>query len=192
MSRLRHRVPAELSATERALYEAIAHGPRSLGPQHFALTRDDGSLTGPFNALLLSPPLGNALQALGAAVRYETTMTARTRELAILVVAAHWNSAFERMAHEAVGRAAGLAEEELAAVASGAIPLLADDHERAAIRLVHSATRGDLTDDQWAEARAVLTEEQIFELITLVGYYAALALQLRIFRVDQAGTSPSR
>lgn len=185
MSRLRHRVPDELAAAERDLYDAIAHGPRSRGPQHFALTREDGSLTGPFNALLLSPPLGHALQRLGAAVRYETTMTARIRELAILVVAAHWNSGFERMAHEAVGRAAGLTEGEIAAVASGAIPVLADDLERAAIVLVHAATRGDLTDDEWAEARAVLSEEQIFELVTLVGYYAALALQLRVFRVDQ-------
>lgn len=192
MSRLRHRVPAELSPAERDLYDAIAHGPRSHGPQHFALTREDGSLTGPFNALLLSPALGNALQGLGAAVRYETSMTPRVRELAILTVAAHWDSAFERMAHEAVGRAAGLTDEELAAVASGAIPALEDELERASITLVHAATRGDLTDDQWAEARAELTEEQVFELVSLVGYYAALALQLRIFRVDQAGASPSR
>ena len=40
--------------------------------------------------------MGAALQDLGAAVRYRTGLTDRVREMAILLVAAHWDSAFER------------------------------------------------------------------------------------------------
>jgi 4-carboxymuconolactone decarboxylase len=45
-------------------------------------------------------------------------------------------------------------------------------------------TRGDLSDADWAAASTALSDATIFELSTLVGYYATLALQLRIFRVE--------
>ena len=38
--------------------------------------------------------------------------------------------------------------------------------------------RGDLDDDEYAEAVAALGLPMVFELLTLVGYYATLALQL--------------
>src|SRR4051794_30937092 len=94
--------PGDLDHEQRQLYDAIAGGPRAQGPQLFQLVDDDGCLEGPFNALLLQPGLGQALQALGAAVRYETSPPDRAREVAILVVAHHWRSGFEWYAHEAV------------------------------------------------------------------------------------------
>jgi 4-carboxymuconolactone decarboxylase len=180
--RLPRFVPDELDADQAALYSEIAEGPRASGPQHFALTADDGSLNGPFNAFLLAPGIARPLQALGAAVRYETQLTARERELAILIVAAHWNSTFEQHAHEAVGRAAGLTENELAEVRAGDIPTLADAREQAVASTVFALSHGDLDDEQW---KVDLERSTIFELSTLVGYYATLALQLRIFRVDE-------
>ena len=42
----------------------------------------------------------------------------------------------------------------------------------------------DLDDQQYDQAVATLGERSLVELSTLVGYYATLALQLRIFRVD--------
>ncbi len=176
--------PNSLDPDQAALYESIAGGPRAQGPQHFSLTHEDGSLAGPFNALLLSPGLGGAIQELGTAVRYRTALTARERELAILIVATHWDSAFERMAHEAVGRAAGLSEEELSAVSDGRMPELADDRERVCALLTRALVLGDVDDALWARASGVLDQPTIFELTTLVGYYALLALQLRVFRVE--------
>ena len=87
-ARLRSFRPSELNDDQLEVYNAIAGGPRAGGP--FALTNDDGSLRGPFNAMVLSPAIGLALQSVGAAVRYRSTLTDRAREMAILVVAAHW------------------------------------------------------------------------------------------------------
>lgn len=184
MSRIPAPTPGELDDDAAALYRAITGGPRATGPQHFALTAEDGSLLGPFNAFLLSPALGSALQELGASVRYATSLSPRVRELAILVVAAHWDSAFERHAHEAVGVAAGLTADELHAVRQNRMPNLPDPLERAAVELSRALVAGDLDDLQWNAARELLGERAIFELSTLVGYYGLLALQLRIFRVD--------
>lgn len=181
MSRVPGFVPDDLDPEQRALYASIAEGPRAQGPQHFALTHADGSLAGPFNALLLSPALGGAVQELGAAVRYRTALTGRERELGILIVAAHWQCAFERRAHEAVGLAAGLTREELDVVARGGIPQL-EGHELAVARVAHALARGDIDDELWESSG--LSDETVFELTTLVGYYALLALQLRAFRVS--------
>jgi 4-carboxymuconolactone decarboxylase len=177
-------LPGELSGDRRALYDAITSGPRSRGPQLFPLTDEDGALRGPFNGFLLSPPLGDALQRLGAAVRYGSTLSDRVREMAILVVAAREDSAFEREAHEAVGRAVGLTEDEVATIRAGRVPPLADPVEAASLTLARALVDGDVDDATWAACVPPLTEESVFELSTLVGYYATLALQMRVFRIS--------
>ncbi|EFL29059.1 conserved hypothetical protein [Streptomyces himastatinicus ATCC 53653] len=102
--------PSTLGPGQRALHEEITGGPRAAGPQPFALTDAEGRLHGPFNAMLLSPALGGALQSLGTAIRYASHLTPRIWETAILVVATAWDSAFERHAHERTGAAVGLTE----------------------------------------------------------------------------------
>lgn len=184
MTRLTKLTPATLTEEQRRLYERITAGPRGQGPRTFRLADSSGGLAGPFNAMLLQPAVGAALQALGAAIRYHGALPERTRELAILVVAAHWASEFEQYAHEPMARSAGLREEDLAALRAGQQPDLADPAERAAVRAAWALARaGDLDDEQYAEAVTQLGEDGLFELSTLVGYYATLALQLRVFRV---------
>lgn len=183
MTRLDPIRPQDLDAEQTALYRSIVDGPRAQGPQHFALTRSDGALLGPFNALLLSPGLGAALQAVGAAVRYRTALTPRSREIAILMVAAHWDSSFERSAHESVGRSVGLTEAELAEIRAGRVPQLDDSGEQACAQLAHAMVHGDVDDDAWNRWAEQVGNATVFELTTLVGYYATLALQMRVFRV---------
>ena len=176
--------PEHLSGAQRALRDEITNGPRADGPQHFDLVGQDGSLQGPFNAFLLSPALGSALAALGTAVRYASGLSPRTREAAILMVAARWDCAFERMAHEAVGLAAGLTDAEVTALRDGDVPAYTDPREATCARLVAAMLRGDVDDATWAKDAETVGPELVFELSTLVGYYSTLALQLRIFRVD--------
>ncbi|MFD0688006.1 carboxymuconolactone decarboxylase family protein [Actinomadura fibrosa] len=184
--RLAGLLPGELDEPQAEVYRAITGGPRAAGPQAFPLTDEEGRLRGPFNAMLLSPPVGQALQAVGSAVRYASVLTDRARELAILAVAAHWGSAFEREAHEAVGRACGLTETEMAALRSGTEPDLPDPAEAATLRTARTLTAaGRLTDEEYAEAVRVLGERALFELTTLVGYYGLLALQLRVFAGEE-------
>lgn len=191
-ARLAGLLPGELDEEQAEVYRAITGGPRAAGPRAFPLTDEEGRLRGPFNAMLLSPPVGMAAQSLGAAVRYSSALEGRVREMAILAVAAHWDSAFERAAHEAVGRTCGLTEPEMAALRAGRTPQLADPAERAALRataaLLH---RGTLSDDEYADAVAAVGERGLFELTTLVGYYAMLALQLRVFAGESSEPGPS-
>jgi 4-carboxymuconolactone decarboxylase len=177
--------PADLDDDQRAVYDAVARGRRAEGPQAFRLVDQDGRLEGPFNAFLLQPKLGFAWQALGTAVRYETSLSDRAREIAILVTAVEADAAFEWYAHEALGRQAGLTDEELEALRHSRFEAFPDEVEQVVAATVHAlCVRGDLDDDEYRRAADVLGSSGVFELLTLASYYLALALQLRVFRVS--------
>ena len=181
--------PSALDAEQRSLYDAIAGGRRAQGPQLFRLVDDAGRLEGPFNAFLLQPRLGSALQALGASVRYDTGLDDRCREIAILVVAAHWRCDFEWYAHEAVGRSLGLDDADLAGLRDGRFDTLTGPEQLLARTVVALVADGDLTDEAYEEFTVHFGQSALFQLLTLLGYYSTLALQLRVFRVspeDQA------
>ncbi len=177
----------EMTPEQVGLYREILGGPRGQGPRVVLLSSGAGGLAGPFNAMLYAPEVGHALQELGAAIRFRTQLAPRVREMAILVVAQAWDSGYERSSHEPIGREAGLTEAEIEALRAGADPGFADEQERIAYDVVRSlagiGVPADLDDEQYAAAVAALGERALVELSALVGYYATLALQLRIFRV---------
>jgi len=178
----------QMTSEQLGLYREILGGPRGQGPRAVLLSSGAGGLAGPFNAMLYAPPVGHALQELGAAIRFRTQLTPRIREMAILVVAQAWDSGYERASHEPIGREAGLTEEEIEALRTGADPGFADKPEQVAYAVVRALTgpdirTADLDDEEYDTTVAVLGEPALVELSTLVGYYATLALQLRIFRV---------
>jgi 4-carboxymuconolactone decarboxylase len=183
----------EMTPEQIGLYREILSGPRGQGPRTVLLATGAGGLAGPFNAMLYAPDVGHALQELGAAIRFRTRLTPRVREMAILVVAQAWDSTYERSSHEPIAREIGLTEAEIEALRSGADPGFTDEQERVAYAVVRALTGpADLDDDQYAAATATLGERALVELSTLVGYYATLALQLRIFRVNPADPAPIR
>jgi 4-carboxymuconolactone decarboxylase len=187
LARLR---PEQLSAEQRELYEALTTGPRGTSGSGMEV-RADGSLGGPFNAMLHHPGIGAPLQDLGARLRFAGVLPARCRELAILLVAAHHRSTYEWQAHAAIGQRVGLSAAQVEAVGAGGEPPLDDAAERTTV----AATRellatGDLADGSYRRAVDALSEAGVVELTALVGYYGLLALQLRVFRVPPPADGP--
>jgi 4-carboxymuconolactone decarboxylase len=177
-----------LTDEQRKVYDSIATSRTGAVVQ---VTDGDGRLLGPFNAMLYSPAVGAPLQRLGGAIRFRTAFTQREREIATLVVAAHWRSDYEWYAHQRIGLQAGITEDELAALKAGRQPELADARERVVYDVARTlAADGDLNDALHAEAEAALGRSLLVELVTLVGYYAALALQMRVFRVGLPDGEP--
>lgn len=177
--------PEDLNEAQRAYYDTLTSGPRK--KSH--LLDEQGRLQGAFNARLLDPVVGTAIQNLGAKLRFETTaLTGRIRELTILEVAASDRSDFEWEAHREAGLEAGLTEDEIGAIRSAApIPSLSPE-EATARRVVRSLlTAGDLDDALFAEAEQRLGPVAIFDIVSLVGHYRHTALALRVWRVPLAG-----
>lgn len=170
----------------QALHAALVGGRRGTGPQAFDLTAPDGSLVGPFGLMLQAPHLGGPLEALGSAVRFETSLPDRVREIAILTVAAVTGSEFELYAHERVAREEGLDDVELAAIRTlsfgntGA----ADPGEVHIHRVTARLAAGEPIDDEtYARTVDLVGERGMLELVVLVGYYAMLAQLMSVFGV---------
>ena len=175
--------PAELAPAQRALYDAIAGGPRASQAGTVPITDTDGRLLGPFAIMLLSPEVGNAMQQVGATIRFGTALTGRERELAILTVAGALNSEFERLAHVPAARGLGLTEPQIdAALAGRAVDgVPADEAMVGRLALAMTVDR-TLSDDDYSAGVEALGRERLAELTWLVGYYSALALSLAVFR----------
>jgi 4-carboxymuconolactone decarboxylase len=175
--------PAELAPAQRLLYDAITGGPRASQAGTVPITDEDGQLLGPYAIMLLSPEVGNAMQQVGAQIRFGTALTGRERELAILTVAGALSSEFERLAHVPAARALGLTEPQIdAALAGQAADGLSPDEAivgRLALAMTVDRT---LSDQDYSDGMAALGQERLAELTWLAGYYSALALSLAVFR----------
>jgi 4-carboxymuconolactone decarboxylase len=175
--------PAELAPAQRALYDAITGGPRASQAGTVPIADEDGRLLGPFAIMLLSPEIGNAMQQVGAKIRFGTALTGRERELAILTVAGALDSEFERIAHVPAARGLGLTEPQIDAALAGRTADDLSDGEAMVGRLALAMTVGrTLSDEDYGDGIEALGQQRLAELTWLVGYYSALALSLAVFR----------
>jgi 4-carboxymuconolactone decarboxylase len=178
--RLHWFTPGELNDEQRAYYDRLLSGPRD----RKGVVDGSGRLIGAFNARLLDPATGTAIQELGAALRFGTVLTDRQREIAILTVAQAEQCSYEWNAHAEVARRAGLTDPELEALRTGTWPGTGPPEEYLAWKVAQTlARKGDLTDEDYAEAAGAVGEPALFALVSLVGHYRHTALAIRVWRV---------
>jgi alkylhydroperoxidase family enzyme len=186
--RLPHLTPGEMTPEQRHVYDTINGGPRAAAhrslPSASGLLDEQGRLIGPFNAMALHPAVGITVQDVGRALRFDGLLTARAREIVILLTAAAEQSEFEWGAHAAIASGLGFTDEQLADFARRADVTLADPHEAAVYRFAKAIVdTGDVDDADYEHARAVLDDARLVEVSTIVGFYRLLAQQMRVFRV---------
>jgi 4-carboxymuconolactone decarboxylase len=146
--------------------------------------RAEGYLVGPFDALLRSPGVAEAGSRLGEVLRFETELTQRERELAIITVVARWQSSSAWPPHEVYAREAGIAPDAIADIAAGREPSFDSDADRVIYQLVSELVReGRVSDEKYAAALAQLGERRLVELVALSGYYCFTSVVLDAFRV---------
>jgi 4-carboxymuconolactone decarboxylase len=166
---------SELSARQRAVFDAIAAGPRKTVPWIFHL-------------YLNSPELAQRVQELGAFCRYGTSLPPRLSELAILIVADYWKAEYEWAIHALEARKAGVPEAVIDAIAAGKRPPF-DDPDSAL--LYDFATEffrsNDVPDDLFSRALDRFGRTTTVELAGILGYYSMLAMAIRIFRLKPGG-----
>ncbi|MFB9647184.1 carboxymuconolactone decarboxylase family protein [Microbacterium terregens] len=148
------------------------------------MVAEDGQLLGPPAAWMLSPPVGIGLERAGFALRFALALPDRWREIVILMVAAHEDSAFERFAHRQGARAAGVTDAEIGQIQAGTFTP-AGAVEAVLVQATTSLLRrAGLNAKEWSAAESALGHRAIFEVVTLVGWYRLMALQLRVFRLE--------
>jgi 4-carboxymuconolactone decarboxylase len=147
--------------------------------------RYTGSITGPFNATLRSARLTETSFTLGSYLLWETPLSRRLTEMAILIGARVTGSQFEWHAHERRAREEGLEEEICDALREGRRPPELDAEEAALFDLcVETLTRPEVSDATFARARDAFGERGVVDLAYLVGFYGMIAGVLKVAAVQ--------
>jgi len=161
-----------MTAEQQTIYDDIAGGPR-------------GGVRGPFKVLLHSPKLADAVQRLGAYVRYDCAVPWKLREMAILITARHWTAQYEWFAHAKIAREAGLADAVIESIRNGRKPDFTDDAEETVWRFATELyTRRRVSDAAFAAAQALLGRQGVVDLVGLMGHYNVVAMTLNAFEVE--------
>ena len=132
-----------------------------------------GSLLGIYKALLHNPKLaGTWFQHLNA-VRWETTLSGRLREILIIRIGWRLDSAYIMKQHiPKLAEPEGLSAEDCRALCEEEIDARFPQAERAAIRAADELTlRAKMTDETAALLKNAYSDRAIVEITVLIGTY---------------------
>jgi 4-carboxymuconolactone decarboxylase len=170
--------PEAMTPAQRQAAEAIASGPRK-------------SLGGPFNAWLRSPELADRLQKVGEYLRFHSSVPRKLNEFAILITARAWNAEYEWYAHYPLALAAGLEPQVAADLAAGKRPGGLSAEEAVVFDTLTELRRDKrLSDARFAEAKGLLGEQGLIDLIALAGYYDTVSMTLNVAQVRPPEPGP--
>ena len=158
-----------------------------------SLVNDDGTLLGPFNAMVSSPEIGGRMAALGQAIRFGSAVENRLLELAIIVVGAHWRSNFEWWAHSGLAVEAGIDTSVVESIAAGETPTFAKEDEAIVYEFASALVgTGRVDQERFEAAKNLLGEPAIIDLVSTIGYYCMISLTLNGFDIRlPAGAEPT-
>jgi alkylhydroperoxidase family enzyme len=114
--------PQDLTPEQKPLYDDMRKGITS-NFNDFIAVREDGALMGPWNPWLHEPAIGKAIWNLTLAMTANATLPDKVRQIAILVVGARYDAAYEIYAHIAVAEREGMPAERLATLVADVKPV---------------------------------------------------------------------
>jgi 4-carboxymuconolactone decarboxylase len=160
-----------MDADQRHVLDKIVSGPR-------------GRIQGPLRAVLHNAELADRWQALGALLRYQTLLTPRQSELAILVTGRACRSPFEWHAHRLEAEKAGIETPVIEALLVERVPDDLSDDDALVVRVAIELNRlRSVTDATYADALARFGPRKLVELTSLVGYYTMVAMTLNAHEI---------
>jgi alkylhydroperoxidase family enzyme len=175
--------PADLTPEQKTLYDDMRKGIAS-NFNAFVVEREDGALMGPWNPWLHEPAIGRAIWNLTLAMTREATLADNVRQIAILVVGARFDAAYEIYAHIAVAEKEGMSPERLATLVADVKPNDLARDESVAYDVAYALSRGGtLPEPLYRLAVATFGQHGTNELIYLVGLYALVSTTLNGFNV---------
>ena len=175
--------PAALDAVQKALYEDMKAGIAS-DFNAFKTIAEDGALMGPWNPWLHEPRIGKAIWELTKAMTAEASLPDPARQVAILVVGARFDAAYELYAHIAVAEREGMSEDRLSTLVAGCRPADLSAEEGCAYDVAWALTGGGvLPEPTYARAVKLFGQHGANELIYLVGLYCLVSMTLNGFNV---------
>jgi 4-carboxymuconolactone decarboxylase len=171
LSRLQNLKYGDMSQDQKNLHDEILSGPRT-------------QIAGPMHTWFLNPSYGSLIEKVGAFCRYETSIEPRLSELAIIIVARHWNANVEWFAHSEIAIKSGILQETVEAIELNKRPDFKKEDEALIFDITKSIldTKG-LTDELFKRAEDTIGKTSLLDLTAIIGYYCNVAIQLNVFEI---------
>ena len=184
MSRIPYILIENFDEDQKAFFNNLTQGKRGKGGSADRFLTPEKGVRGPFNAWLYRPKLGDTAQRLGEMLRYEGELPPKSRELAIITVAAEWEAQYEWWAHAKIARSVGLDEEIIASIKDGRNPLFENSDQEVVYDFTRELiTTRNVSDNLYHRAIDLLGEAMVVELVILVGYYTLVSMTMNVFKV---------
>lgn len=133
----------------------------------------------PYRAYIRSPDLARRLSALSDYLRWNTSLSPRLSELAILITAREWTAQYEWFAHYPLALKGGLDPKVADAIAAGKRPDTMKDDEAALYDLATALYRDrKVSDAVYKAALEKFGERGIMDIIGIIGYYDLVSMTL--------------
>lgn len=162
--------------------------PESQRHNYDRIEESRGAVRGPFPVLLNSPELGGRIGHLGTYIRFESRLSGRDRELAILTTARELDCTYEWAAHEPIAREEGVRDEAIEAVADRQPTDDLTETESTVVQYGRALFRQhEVPAPLFRAAKAQFGVQGITELTATMGYYSMLACVLNAFEVEPDG-----
>jgi 4-carboxymuconolactone decarboxylase len=136
-------------------------------------------LGGPYNPMIRSPVLGQRLYDLFYYLRWQTSVPTKLNEFAILIIGRQWRSQVEWFAHAPIAAKAGLSADIIAELKQSKRPSkMAEDEALTYDFVTELTTTQKVSDDTFARAKKIFSDQQIVDLTTVAGNYVMVAMIL--------------
>ena len=178
MSRLKPLTPGDMTPEQKAYYDSIMGRPNNKD------IPADTPLGGPFHAWQRSPAFAEKLGAWEQYLRKDGLLEPRLLELATIVVGRIWSAEIVFASHGPAAVAAGIDPDIVEAIRRRETPVFENADEAAVYRFTDQLTRTyEVNDAAYREARDVLGEDGLVELVGLAGLYVTASMTLNAFRI---------
>lgn len=144
-----------------------------------------GAVRGPFRVWLHSPELCERVDALGAFVRFESSLPLRLRELSLLMASRHWDAQYSWNAHVDKAIEGGIPPEAVHAIAERRQPEFERDEDDAFYRFCHELLEEHFVrEDTFRRAEKHFGAEGLVDAVGSLGNFSMLSMCLNAFEVD--------
>jgi len=144
-----------------------------------------GKVLNLFKVMANSPEVGRAFLKLGNAILMKSSLDRPLRELAILRVGDLAKAGYEFTQHVPIARRVGVTAEQIEALPQWKQSSHFNDQERAVLQFTDEmAEQIRVTDETFARVKAFLSDQEIVELTTTIGYYGMVSRILETLQVE--------
>jgi len=159
------------------IFDQLSEAQKPLGDQVMKVS--SVGIGGPYNLLLRSPVLGQRMFDLFDYLRWKTSVPTRLNEFAILIIGRQWRSQMEWFAHVPIATKAGLSGDIIAELKANKRPSkMAEDEALVYDFVTELTTTHKVSDETFARARKLFSEQQIIDLTAVAGNYVMVAMIL--------------